>query len=84
MVKTPLSRGIRSPLKVVREDQLLVPPDHKMPFEMIPLKLRVDTKHRLLMLNTCNVDEYFQNTPADLRHVSSQAPLGRQTTDLKL
>jgi len=36
---------------------------------MIPLKLKVDTKHRLLMLNTCNVDEYFQNTPTDLCHI---------------
>jgi len=48
-----------------------------------PLKLKVDAKHRLLMLNTSNVDEYFQNTSADLRHVSSQAPLGPWTTDLK-
>ena len=57
------------PLKMVRGDQLIVPPDHNMPFEIIPLKLKVDTKHRLLMLNTCNVDEYFQNPPADLRHI---------------
>ena len=48
-----------------------------------PLKLKVDTKHRLLMLNTCNVDEYSQNTPAYLRHISSQVPLGPRTTDLK-
>src|SRR6218665_1707807 len=34
-----------------------IPADHNMPFEMIPLKLNLDTKHRLLMLNTCNVDE---------------------------
>jgi len=27
------------------------------------------------MLNTCNVYEYFQNTPAALHHISSQAPL---------
>ena len=26
------------------------------------------------MLTTCNVDEYCQNTPADLRRISSQAP----------
>jgi len=54
-----------------------------MPFEMIPLKLKVDTKYRLLMLKTRNVDEYFQNPPADLRHISSQAPLGPRATDLK-
>src|SRR6218665_3960536 len=48
-----------------------------------PLKLKVDTKHWLLMLNACNVNEYFQNTPADLRYISSQAPLGPRTTDLK-
>src|SRR6218665_1498673 len=73
------------PLNVVRGYQLIDLPDHNMPFEMIPLKLKVDrlTKHRLLMLNTCNVDEYFQNTPADLRRISSQAPLGPRTTDLK-
>ena len=47
-----------------------------MPFEMIPLKLKVHTKHRLLILNKCNVDEYFQNTAADLHYISSQAPLG--------
>ena len=45
------------PLKVVQADQLIDPPDHNMPFKMILLKLKVDTKHRLLMLNTCNVDE---------------------------
>jgi len=28
-------------------------------------------------------DDYFQNTPADLRYISSQAPLGPRTTDLK-
>jgi len=33
---------------------------------MATLKLKVDTKHRLLMLNICNVDEYFQNSPANL------------------
>ena len=49
-------------------------------FKMIPLKLKVDTKHRLLMPNTCNVDEYFQNTPTP---ISSQAPLCPRTTDLK-
>ena len=58
------------PLKVVRGDQLIDPPHHNKSFEMIHLKLRLDIKHRLLMLNTCNVDEYFQNTPADLRHIS--------------
>jgi len=51
------------PLKVVREYQLIDPLDHNMPFEMIPLKLKVDTKHRLLMLNTCNVGEYFSQLP---------------------
>jgi len=34
------------------------------------------------MLNTCNADEYFQNTPAVLRHISSQTHLGPGTTDL--
>jgi len=66
---TPVSRGIRTPLKVVRADQLIDPPDHNMPFEMIPLKLIVDRKHRLLMLNICNVDEYFLNTLADIHHL---------------
>ena len=42
------------PLKVVRGYQLIDPPDHNMPFEIIPLKVKVDTKHRLLMRNTCN------------------------------
>src|SRR6218665_582103 len=37
-------------------------PDHNIPFEMIPLKLNIDTKHRLLMLITCNVDEYIFRT----------------------
>ena len=37
-----------------------------------PLKLKVDTQQ---CYNTCNVDEYFQNTAADQRHISSQAPL---------
>ena len=78
-----MSRGIRSPLKEVRGDQFIDPPDHNMPFEMIPFKLKVDTKHRLLMLNACNVDEYFQNTPADLQHISSEVPLGPPTTDIK-
>ena len=71
------------PLKVARADPFIDPPDQNMPFEMIPLKLKVDTKQRMVMLNTCNVDEYFQNTPADLRHMSSQAPLDPRTTDLK-
>jgi len=35
----------------------------------------------MLMLNTYNVAEYFQNTPADLRIISSHAP--PRTTDLK-
>ena len=37
VIRTPVSRGIRSPLKVVRGDQLIDPPDHNIPFEMIPL-----------------------------------------------
>ena len=47
-----------------------------MPFEMIPIKLKVDTKHGLLARPnakykcTWNADEYFSNTPADLRHIS--------------
>ena len=64
-------------------DQLIYPPDLNIPFKMILLKLKVYTKQRLLMLNTCNVHEFFQNTPADLRHISSQAPLGPRTRDLK-
>src|SRR6218665_3796282 len=71
------------PRKVLWGGQLIDPPDHNMPFEMIPLKLKVDTKHRLLMLNTCDVDEYFQNAPTDLRQISSQTLLGSRTTDLK-
>jgi len=70
MCHEPVSGGIWSPIKVVRSDQLIDPPDHNMPLKMIPVKLKVDTKHRLLMLNTYNVDEYFQNTPADLCHIS--------------
>ena len=58
------------PLKVIRGDQLIYPPDHNISFKMITLKLKVDSKHRLLILNTCNV-EYFRNTPTDLCHVSS-------------
>jgi len=56
-----------------------------MPLLMTPLnwKCIADTKHKLLMINTGNVDEYFQNTPADLCHVSLQVPLGPRTTDLK-
>ena len=52
----PVLHGIRSPLKVVQGDQLIDPLDHNMPFEKVLLKLKVDTKHRLLMLTTCNVD----------------------------
>jgi len=29
--------------------QLINPPDHNIPFEMIPLKLKVDTKHNLIV-----------------------------------
>ena len=57
------------PFQGIRGDQHY-PPDHNMRFEMISLKLKVDTKHKLLVLNTSNADEYFQNTPADLRHLS--------------
>src|SRR6218665_1942448 len=72
---SPVSRGFRSPIKWSGRTNKSIRPDHNIPFEMIPLKLKIDTKHRLLMLNTCNVDEYFQNTPADLRHISSKALL---------
>src|SRR6218665_4151532 len=71
------------PIKWSGRTNKSIRPDHNILFEMIPLKLKIDTKHRLLMLNTRNVDEYFQNTPADLRHISSKAPLGPPTTDLK-
>src|SRR6218665_841312 len=81
----PVSPGFRSPLKWSGETNKSIRPDHNLPFEMITLKLKINTKHRLVLLNICNVDEYFQNTPADLRHIglSSKAPLGPRTTDLK-
>ena len=80
----PVSRGIRFPLKVIWGDQLIYPSGPQYTIRNDPLKLRIDTKHRLLMLNTCNVDEYFQNTAADLHHihVSSQASRGPRATDL--
>ena len=33
-----------------------------------PLKLKLNVKHSLLMLNICRVNVYFQNSPADLCH----------------
>ena len=66
--QVPVSLGFRSPIKWSGWANKSIRPDHNIPFERIPLKLKIDTKHRLLMLNTCYVDEYFQNTPADLRH----------------
>ena len=56
VISLPVSRGVRSPLKW-SWGSINLSPDHNIPFEMIPLKLKVDTKHRLLMINTCKVDE---------------------------
>jgi len=69
----PVSLGTRSlepPLKW-SGDQLINPPGPQYAIRNDPRKLKVEAKHRLLMLNTCSVDECFQNPPADLRHISS-------------
>ena len=51
---------------------------------MIPIKLKVAKKtHVVNAKRMLYVDEYFQYTPAVLRHTSSQAPIGPLTTDLK-
>ena len=39
-------------------------------YRVSPLKLILDIKHSLLMLNICGVNVWFQNAPADLRHIS--------------
>src|SRR6218665_1358904 len=39
------------PIKWSGRTNKSIRPDHNIPFEMIPLKLKIDTKHRLLMLN---------------------------------
>ena len=51
------------PLKVVQGDRLIDPLDHNMPFEMIPPKLKVDTKHRLLMLIHAMLMNIFRTLP---------------------
>src|SRR6218665_2394343 len=38
--------------------------------EYPPLKLKLYLKHKMLMLNICGVNVWFQDAPADLRHIS--------------
>jgi len=48
---------------------------------MIPLKQGRYKTQAVNAKYACNVDEYFQNIPAALHHISSQAP--SRTKDLK-
>ena len=50
------------PLKVIR-GSINLSPGPQYAIRNDPTKLKANTKHRLLMLNACNSDEYFHNTP---------------------
>ena len=39
------------------------------PIEYPPLKLKLDIKYKMLMLNICSVNVKFQEAPPDLRHI---------------
>jgi len=58
------------PHKTIRGMNKSIPRMESTGIEYPPLKLKLDLKHKMLMLNICGANLYFQDTPADLRHIS--------------
>ena len=52
----PVSRDIVSPHKTIRGMNKSIPPDGIDRYRVSPLKLKLDVKHKMLMLNICSVN----------------------------
>src|SRR6218665_2515649 len=70
---SPVSRDIVSPIRLspIRlsgEMNKSIPRMESTGIEYPPLKLKLDIRHKMLMLNICSVNVWIQDAPADLRH----------------
>jgi len=58
----PVSRDIVSSHKSIRGDELIYPPGWNQPYSVSPLKLKLDIKHKMLMLHVRSVNVYSFRT----------------------
>src|SRR6218665_379266 len=70
---SPVSRDIVSPIRLspIRlsgEMNKSIPRMESTGIEYPPLKLKLDIRRKMLMLNICSVNVWIQDAPADLRH----------------
>src|SRR6218665_1370888 len=47
-----------------------IPTDGINWYRVFPLKLKLGIKHKMLALNICSVNVFFQDASADLRHIN--------------
>ena len=52
----PVSSDIVSPHKTIRGDELIYPPDGINRYRVSPIKLKLDIKHKMLLLNIRSVN----------------------------